>query len=542
MRGFDLPTRRLVNQDDAAIIARPDVPRSRFIGSWTRKTAFDAGYLVPFLCQEILPGDHMRYDITAYVRMATPLFPMFDNQRIDTFLFFVPNRLVWDNWVRFMGEQDDPSSSINYTVPVLGVDAQPIGSLFDHMGLPTLAGQYAGVNFSAINVLPLRAYNLIYNAWFRDQNIINSANVRKGDTGDVIADYPLRRRAKSHDYFTSALPWPQKFTAPTVPVAGMAPITGLGAVEQSVQSPPVSVWETDASNPTYAIYKELWNSAAVSQVLMKMRSVGGVNFYPEVYADLSQATGVAINTLRQAWLVQELLERDARGGTRYTELIRSHFGVVNPDFRLQRPEYIGGGQTPLVLTPIAQTAPTTGVPLGALGAAGTAAGQHQASYAATEHGYIIGLINIRSELSYQQGLHKMWTRSTRYDFYWPALAGLGEQAVLRKEIYATGVTADDDQVFGYQERWHEYRTTTSEVTGIMRSFATGGLGAWHLAQQYSAPPTLSQTFIEDIPPMARVLAAGSSAAGQQYLADILIHRTAVRPIPMFGTPVALGRF
>lgn len=240
-------------------------------------------------------------------------------------------------------------------------------------------------------------------------------------------------------------------------------------------------------------------------------------------------------------MIQSLLEKDARGGTRYTEKIRTHFGVINPDFRLQRPEYIGGGQTQLMITPIAQTAPTAGVPLGALGGTGTAAGSHRASYAATEHGWIIGLINVKSELSYQYGIHKMWDRLTQYDYYFPSFAGLGEQAILRRELYANGLT-DDSIVFGYQERWQEYRTQYSEVTGKFRGYAVGTLDAWHLAQRFTAPPTLSQTFLEDNPDMVRILAAGAASLNQQYLADILIRRTAVRPIPMFGTPALLGRF
>jgi len=253
---------------------------------------------------------------------------------------------------------------------------------------------------------------------------------------------------------------------------------------------------------------------------------------------------VQINTLRQAFLVQQLLERDARGGTRYTELVRSHFGVVSPDSRLQRPEYLGGGSTPVVLTPIAQTAPTAGVPLGALGAAATAMGNHRASYAATEHGYVLGLLSVKSELSYMQGVWKAWTRSTRYDFYWPALAGLGEQAISRGEVYWEGVPAVDTIVFGYQERWHEYRTRVSEVAGLFRSgvVSAGALDTWHLAQRFVAPPVLGSTFIQDTAPMSRVLAAGAATLNQQFLGDFLINREAVRPIPMFGTPVLLGRF
>lgn len=538
---FKLPTRRLVSQEDAAITPRGDVPRSRFLNAWTRKTAFDAGLLVPIMVEEILPGDHMTYEVTAYVRMSTPLFPLFDNQRIDTFFFFVPNRLVWENWTKFMGEQANPADSINFTVPVLDISQnETINSIYDHMGLPVDVGQLDPLGDIPINVLPLRAYNLIYNQWFRDENLINSAIERKGNTGDLVTDYAILRRAKSHDRFTSALPWVQKFTALNVPVAGQAPITGIGTTATSVSTGAGPFVETNNGSAVYAEYLRAWNGPPET-IYVKAEDLG-LTVRPLIYADLAQATGVAINTFRQAFLVQQLLERDARGGTRYTELVQSHFGVRNPDARLQRPEYIGGGSTPLTLTPIAQTAPTTGVPLGALGAAGTAAGTHRASYAATEHGFIIGLINVRSEISYQQGVHRMWSRQTRYDYPWPSLAGLGEQAILRKELYAKGDVALDDTVFGYEPRWEEYRTNYSEVTGMMRSYITGTLDAWHLAQRFTAAPTLGQAFIEDTPPMARVLAAGSLAVDQQYLADILYRRQAVRPITLHGEPVMLGRF
>lgn len=539
-REYYLPSRRLVSQEDASVIENAKVPRSKFVGSWTRLMPFDAAYLYPFLVDEILPGDHMRYDVTAYVRMSTPLFPLYSNQRVDTFFFFVPNRILWNNFVRMMGEQDSPGDSINYLTPYIqsAVGGFPVNSLYDYFGIPTV-GQINGAAQIEVNALPLRAYNRIYNDWFRDENLVTRAPVNTGDGPDALADYTLRRRAKSHDYFTSALPWPQKFTAPATPLSGTAPVLGLGVLDPTASVNSAGTFrESGGGTRPYA---SIFDETAAWKVVAKAVATAATGV-PDIVADLSAATGVTINAFRQAFMIQTLLERDARGGTRYTELIRSHFGVVNPDFRLQRPEYIGGGQTPINITPIAQTAPTAGVPLGALGAAGTAAGGHHASYSATEHGFIIGLINVRSELAYQQGLHRMWARHGRYDYYWPAFAGLGEQAILREEIFCDGIDANDIIVFGYQERWQHYRTRYSEVVGRFRSTAASTIDQWHLAQKFATAPVLNETFINDTPDMDRVLAAGAAAVGQQYLADILINRTAVRQIPMFGTPATLGRF
>lgn len=538
---YALPQRGLVSQSDQATIENANIPRSTFRNQWTRKTAFDAGKLIPILIDEILPGDHMEYNVTAYIRMATPLFPIFDTQRVDTHFFFVPNRLVWTNWVKMMGEQTGAGDTIAYIVPVVqtAVGGDPVGSLYDHMGIPTV-GQFAAGGASNLNALPFRAYNLIYNKWFQDENIGVAPTLVTNDGPDTNGWYNILNRAKSHDYFTSALPWPQKFTAPTIPLGGMAPVVGIGKLNQNFVAGSQAVFESNLTNPTYTTYFGPIDATA-ADARFYVAGTSAVGGYPAIFADLSLTSGVAINTLRQAWMVQTLLERDARGGTRYVELLRSHFGVINPDFRLQRPEYIGGGQSQLNITPIAQTAPTTGVPLGAIGGAGTSAGTHRASYAATEHGYVIGLISVKSELSYQQGYQRTFKKSTRYDFYWPALAALGEQSILMYEIYARG-DGGDGVVFGYQERWQEYRQRVSEVTGIMRSTATGTLDAWHLSQKFLTAPALNDAFIADTPPMTRVLAAGSAAIGQEYLADILYQRTAVRPLPTFGTPAILGRF
>lgn len=545
--------RQLVSQQDSAITAQPQIPRSKFFNHWQRLTTFDAGYLVPFLVDDILPGDHVNYDVAAYIRMATPLFPIFTNQRVDTFFFFVPYRLVWQNWQIFMGEQANPTDSIAKTIPRVtsAIDGDEVCSLSDYFGLP-VKGQIAAGDYISYSALPFRAYCMIWNQWFRDENVQNSINYPTDDTGDSAAGFynpGVKRRNKSHDYYTSALPWTQKFTAPMVALSGYAPVMGIGAVNATGNAGPLAVTETPAyGSPTgvaasYAYYKNLWDAAAINQTAMSM-SGPGPDAEPLIYADLAQATGVAINALRQAFMVQSLLEKDARGGTRYTEVIRQHFGVISPDARLQRPEYIGGGQSPLNITPIAQTAPTAGLTVGALGAAGTATGRHQASYAATEHGVIIGIINVKTEIAYQgQGVKRYWNKTTRYEWYWPSLAEMGEMGIATTELYTTGnAYSPPSPVFGYQERWHEYRTKTSEITGKFKSFAVGTIDAWHLAQNFTAAPTLSTAFLEDAPPMSRVLAAGSSADKMQYLADLQITRAITRPVNMFGTPANLGRF
>jgi hypothetical protein len=517
------------------MIPKADIPRSSFDCQSTHKTTFDAGYLVPVYVDEMLPGDTFRLNMTAFARLATPLYPIMDNMHLDSFFFFVPNRLIWSNWQKFMGQQANPSDSISYVVPqqVSPAGGYAIGSLQDYMGLPTAGQVTAGNTVSHCAFWP-RAYNLIYNEWFRDENLQNSVTVDTGDGPDTVANYTLLRRGKRKDYFTSALPWPQKGTSVTLPLGTSAPIKG------GADGTYVSV--LNSSGVARGIRADgAGGAAGQSYIWTSLSSPSAA-----LYADLTAATSATINQLRQSFQIQKLLERDARGGTRYTEIIRSHFGVVSPDARLQRPEYIGGGSTNININPIAQTSGTnasgTTTPMGTLAAMGTAlAHNHGFTYSATEHGVILGLVSVRADLTYQQGLQRMWSRSTRYDFYFPAFATLGEQAVLNKEIYVTGGSGDND-VFGYQERWAEYRYYPSRISSLFRSTATGTIDAWHLAQKFTTTPTLNTTFIQDTPPVSRVLAVGASANGQQFIFDSFFDCKKARPMPMYSVPGLIDHF
>lgn len=545
-----MPSRVLVSQQDQTLIPKARVPRSVYRNQWVRKAAYETGYLYPILVQEMLPGDHVKYDMDIYLRMSTLIQPIMDQLRVDTHVFFTPNRLVWANWKKLMGEKLNPADTIAYTTPQMPLLAggMPVGSLSDHMGIPTI-GQIAGAAVQSVNALPFRMYNMIWNEWFRDENLNNAANVPTGDGPDAYTDAALLQRNKSQDYFTTNLAQPQNTSTGSgvnangaqVPLQGVAPVTGIGTINQTFTAgPSATVYQSNLASTTYSFYKgPIDATGANNQILIAGTAASG---YPSINAQLDGVPGFNINALRTAWAIQQLLELDNRGGTRYIEIIMNQFGVDVEDYRLQRPEYIGGGSSALNVTPIAQTSASTTTPLGQLGAAATVSGRHTATYACKEHGYVIAVLSIKSELTYQQGTARHWYRTNRLNYYTPALADLGDQSTLMRELYTTAVPANDDIIFGYQERWQEYRTVYSEAVGLMRSTAASTIDNWHLGQKFLAAPTLSGNFIQDIPPMQRILAAGAAAANQQFVAEINYNRTIARPMPTYSIPATLGRF
>jgi hypothetical protein len=537
LKGFKNPSAMTHQFRD---VPTAEMQRSNFKRSRAYKTTLDSGLIIPIFVDEALPGDTYRVNLTSVARLATPLVPIMDNIHVDYFFFAVPNRLVWTNWQKFCGEKVNPGDTTTYVVPQIAAPTTTgwaVGSLADYFGIPT------EVDGFSVNSLHFRAYNLIYNEWFRDQNLIDSETVDTDDGPDAHADYVVLKRCKRHDYFTSCLPWPQKGTAIDLPLGTTAPVvTGANQTYDSSNTNALKFWDaSDGSLDGVNRWTTGWGLTGTLHTVASGAANGGTNLQPSnLYADLTSATAATINSLREAFQLQKMLERDARGGTRYAEILKSHFRVDSPDYRVQRPEYLGGGTRPVVISPIPQTSEAGTTQQGHLAAIGyQSASGIGFTKSFVEHNVILGLMSIRADLTYQDGIDRMWSRQTRYDYYWPALAHIGEQEVLNKEILADGSAADDN-VFGYQERWSEYRYGISKITGKLRSSYATSLDHWHLSQDFGGTlPVLNQSFIEEDVPIDRIIAVSSEP---EFIFDGFFDVICTRPMPTYSVPGLIDHF
>ncbi|AZL82878.1 major capsid protein [Apis mellifera associated microvirus 32] len=530
--GFRVNTAGRVKQSHfSQVPANVAAPRSPFDRSFSHKTTINEGFLYPIFWEPILPGDTVNLTMNCLARLATPIFPYMDNVYLDVHWFFVPNRLVWNHWEQFQGAQDNPPDTFtDYEVPSLD-DATHAGgfasgSLYDYFGLPTLV---TGIDQTNMPIaLPFRAYRKIWNEWYRDENSQDPLTVDMGDGPDTT-DYSLLKRNRRKDYFTSCLPWPQKGPAVTIPIgSGSLPVV---LNPDAIPDSPIIRRADNQTSSQNSLTGLITSGAGALRGSDSFNSVIDPN--DTLMVELDDVAAVSINTLRESIVLQQMLELDARGGTRYVEALLARFGVVSPDFRLQRPEFLGGQTFDINVSPIAQTSSTDAeTPQGNLSGFAVARGSSQLSHSFVEHGQLLGLVSVRADATYQQGMSRHWSVRTRYDYYEPLAANLGEQAVLNKEIYMTGTEATDNAVFGYQERWAEYRYKPSYVTGIFRSNAAASLDSWHLAIEFGSLPTLADLLPES-PPIDRIVAVPSEP---HFIVDTWTKFRHVRVLPVYSAP------